>query len=160
MFDNASTAGAVQTIADATPEPLRIELGPDVVLPAQFHTGFRHDASIRPELRLMLAVLEEAVGDFQRHVAADTREGQRHFQEAEAWFASSDADWPFSFLNICEALQFEPDYVRAGLARWREAQRARVASGQPVIRLQLRRVAGMRSKASGRTALGRVRSRW
>ena len=30
----------------------------------------------------------------------------------------ADGDWVFSFENICEALGFNPAYVRKGLLRW------------------------------------------
>jgi hypothetical protein len=160
MFDGASIAPATSETSAPAREPLRIELAPELLLPAQFHSGFRNDASLRPEKRLMLAVLEEAVGDFQRSVAATGAEGQRSFREAEDWFASDDTAWPFSFLNICGALGLEPTYIRGGLSRWRDVQRARAGRGEAVIRIQLRRVAGIRSKATGRAPVGRVRSRW
>jgi hypothetical protein len=137
-----------------------MELAPELVLPSQFSTGVRNDASLRPEKRLMLAVLEEAVGDFQRYLVATGNEARRLFQDAEDWFASEDTTWPYSFVNICNALGFDVGYVRAGLSRWRDAQRARINRGEPVIRIQLRRVAGIRSKATGRAPIGRTRSRW
>jgi hypothetical protein len=157
MFDSASTAAHT---TEHSPEPLRIELAPELVLPAQFQPGVRHDSSLCPEKRLMLAVLEEAVGDYQRCLDATGNEARRQFKDAAEWFACEDTEWPYSFLNICNALGLEASYVRAGLARWGETQRARAARGEPVIRIQLRRVAGMRSKATGRAATGRVRSRW
>lgn len=160
MFDSASTASAVSHTTENAPEPFRIELAPELVLPAQFHTGVRHDSSLCPEKRLMLAVLEEAVGDFQRYLVATGHEARRLFRDAEEFFAAEDTEWPFSFVNICSALGMEPSYVRRGLARWRDAQRARVARGEPVVRIQLRRVAGIRSKATGRAPIGRARSRW
>lgn len=82
------------------------------------------------------------------------------FRDAETWFESEDTAWPYSFANICQALGLEVTYVRAGLRRWRDAQRARALRGEPVIRIPLRRVAGIRSKATGRAPVGRVRSRW
>ena len=63
--------------------------------------------------------------------------------------------WPYSFVNICQALGSSPGALRAGLRRWRDAQRARALRGEPVVRIQLRRVAGIRSKATGRAARGR-----
>jgi hypothetical protein len=160
MFDSASTTAAVTHTTENAPEPLRIELAPESVLPAQFHTGVRHDSSLCPEKRLMLAVLEEAVGDYQRYLVATGNEARRLFADAEEFFSSEDTEWPFSFVNICNALGLEPSYVRSGLIRWRETQRARAARGEPVIRIQLRRVAGIRSKATGRAPVGRARSRW
>ncbi len=160
MFDTTSTAAAVQSTSETAPEPLRMELAPELVLPAQYQTGFRNDSSLCPEKRLMLAVLEEAVGDYQRYLVATGNEARRLFQDAEDWLASEDVEWPYSFVNICNALGLDVGYVRAGLTRWRDAQRARFARGEPVVRIQLRRVAGIRSKATGRAPVGRTRSRW
>ena len=160
MFDSTSTAAAVTSTTESAPEPFRVELAPELLLPAQFQSGVRNDSSICPEKRLMLAVLEEAVGDYQRYLVAPGTEARRLFRDAEEWFASDDTAWPYSFANICGALGFEVSWVRAGLARWRDAQRARAARGESVIRIQLRRVAGIRSKATGRAPIGRARSRW
>jgi len=160
MFSDSSTAAAVAESIPPIPEPFRIELEPEIIVPAQFFAGFRHDASVRPEKRLMLAVLEEAVADFQKHVVTTSREGQRIFRELEEWFVSEDRDWPCSFANICDSLGIETSWLRTGLARWRDTQRGRHARGEAVVRMQIRRVAGYRSKATGRAVVGRSRSRW
>ena len=89
-------------------------------MPAQFHTGVRSDSSLCPEKRLMLAVLEEAVGDYQRHLVAAGRLADRQFRNAESWFLSEDTRWPYSFVNVCHALGLDVGWLRAGLARWRE----------------------------------------
>jgi hypothetical protein len=31
-------------------------------------------------------------------------------------------DWLFSFEHICDVLQLNPDYIRLGLLRWKDAQ--------------------------------------
>jgi hypothetical protein len=62
------------------------------------------------EERLMLAVLESAVEDFQKYVLARKPSGKKLFQQAEAWFLEKDSDELFSFENICETLQLDPDY--------------------------------------------------
>jgi hypothetical protein len=74
------------------------------------------------EERLMLAVLESAVEDFQKYVLARRPRGKKLFQEAEEWFLDKDSDEVFSFRNICETLQLHPDYVRQGLIAWKEAK--------------------------------------
>jgi hypothetical protein len=74
------------------------------------------------EERLMLAVLESAVEDFQKYVLARKPRGKRLFQEAEEWFLAKDSDELFSFENICETLQLHPDYIRHGLMLWKEAK--------------------------------------
>src|SRR5437016_2804296 len=74
------------------------------------------------EERLMLAVLESAVEDFQNYVLARKPRGKKLFQEAEEWFLEKDSEEIFSFENICETLQLHPDYIRQGLLRWKEAK--------------------------------------
>ncbi len=125
-------------------------LEPETVLPSQFFDRFQIDASLQAEKRLMLAVLEDAVGCFQKYVTASTRRGQRLFSEAEEWFTAPATDWPFGFENVCQALNLEPAYIRGGLARWRDAQRAQVASSAKVVRFPFRRVNGRRHSITGR----------
>jgi hypothetical protein len=74
------------------------------------------------EERLMLAVLESAVEDFQKYVLARNPRGKRLFQEAEEWFLEKESEELFSFENICETLQLHPDYIRQGLMVWKEAK--------------------------------------
>jgi hypothetical protein len=74
------------------------------------------------EERLMLAVLESAVEDFQKYVLARKPRGKRLFQEAEEWFLEKESEELFSFENICETLQLHPDYIRQGLMVWKEAK--------------------------------------
>ena len=125
-------------------------LEPETILPSQFFDRFQIDASLQPEKRLMLAVLEDAVGSFQKYVTASTRRGQRLYGEAEEWFMAPATDWPFGFETICQALNLEPAYIRGGLARWRDAQRAEVASSAKVVRFPFRRVNGRRHSITGR----------
>jgi hypothetical protein len=66
------------------------------------------------EERLMLAVLESAVEDFQKYVLTRKPRGKKLFQEAEEWFPERDSDELFSFQNICGTLQLHPiTYVKA-----------------------------------------------
>jgi hypothetical protein len=56
------------------------------------------------EERLMLAVLESAVEDFQKYVVARSTAGKKLFQQAEEWFFDKDGEALFSFASICETL--------------------------------------------------------
>ena len=68
------------------------------------------------EERLVLAVLESAVDNYQKYILTkDTR-----FQEAEKWLFEHDTEAPFSFENVCEILQLHAGYVRHGLLRWKK----------------------------------------
>jgi hypothetical protein len=82
---------------------------------------FKKDIREREE-RLMLAVLESAVEDFQKYVLARNPRGKQLFQEAEEWLLEKDSDELLSFENICETLQLHPDYIRQGLMGWKEAK--------------------------------------
>jgi len=98
--------------------------------------------SLQPEKRLMLAVLEGAVNDFQKYATAASGLGRRRFIDAEAWFASTSTYWPIDFESICQALAIEPSFVRSGLRRWYVARRTEPRSATTVPRLPFRRVSG------------------
>ena len=90
------------------------------------------------EERLMLAVLESAVEDFQKYVLARNPSGKKLFQQAEQWFLEKDNDEPFSFENICETLQLHPVYIRQGLMGWKETKlKTFSVEGHPQSRMKL-----------------------
>ncbi|HEY6363498.1 MAG TPA: hypothetical protein VI585_01780 [Candidatus Binatia bacterium] len=74
------------------------------------------------EERLLLAVLESAVEDFQKYVLARRASGKKLFQQAEEWFLEKGSDELFSFGYVCEALGLDPDPIRKGLMVWKEAR--------------------------------------
>src|SRR5579862_4939627 len=84
--------------------------------PTQFR-GLWNGGHSSPECELAMAVLENAVTDLLRHRYAHGRYGQRMYWIAYQWVASSDWDWPFSFLNICECLRLSADALRTHLLR-------------------------------------------
>jgi len=94
---------------------LRPVLEPLAVLPVQM-------ASIRPATasqRLMLAVLREALDDYRRALTSVGRSVARERLAMESWFWSTDLKWPYSFINICQALNLDVDALRSELRRWR-----------------------------------------
>jgi hypothetical protein len=72
-----------------------------------------------PECRLLWAVLQEGIETYMKYAAATGRRGQRLFAEAEQWIMQDDDRWLYSFMNICHALDLNPDYLRSGLRHWR-----------------------------------------
>lgn len=74
------------------------------------------------EERLMLAVLESAIEDYQKYAFAPDKRGQELFEQAEEWIMETGSTSFFSFENICAYLQLAPDYVRRGFQRWKVAQ--------------------------------------
>ncbi len=92
---------------------------PDALLPAQFYAAFRGGSSVRGEKRLMLAVLQDALDCYQKYAFAKDGPGRQLFSDADSWICCDDRDWYFSFENICETLEINPEYLRRGVQRWR-----------------------------------------
>ncbi len=84
------------------------------ILPEQFRLQAKTDALL-PAKRLMVAVLERALGEYELYAARTDGRGRRQLAEVEAWFASDEARWPFSFVAICEALDLDVPSFRACL---------------------------------------------
>ena len=89
-------------------------------LPLLCYSG-RSGDPLRPEEGLVVAVLEHAVGIFQRYALAPDRSGRRLFADIDAWFASDDIHYPFAFVSICDVLGLDVAYVRSGLRQWQES---------------------------------------
>jgi len=70
----------------------------------------------------MHAILEEAIKTFRLYVSTKSRREHRLFLDAQLWIMSRNDDWLFSFENICDVLGLDPDFVRSGLAHWKEQQ--------------------------------------
>ena len=89
-------------------------LQPTVILPSQFwdFSRGRHF----PELRLMAAVLENAIECLTRGNGGGTRgKHWRAFLDACDWVANERRDWPFAFANLCDFLGLDPTAVRESL---------------------------------------------
>ena len=73
-----------------------------------------------PEKALLLAILEDAVGCYQKYCSAHDRTGTQRFHDAEHWIMEEKGDWLFSFVNVCELLGLDPRYLRQGLQQWKQ----------------------------------------
>jgi len=103
---------------------------PDALLPAQFYALLRGSSAIAGEKRLMLAVLEDALDCYRKYALAREGQGLQMFRDVDVWISSRDRRWFYSYENICDTLEINPDYLRGGLVKWRES----VASGRPEAR--------------------------
>jgi hypothetical protein len=98
-------------MSDQSPPPEKaIDAG--LVMPGQYADLVRRNHTIEGELKLLLAVLEDAIRCYLRNVNAQEGERRRDFLEVRSWFEgnlTSDrrADI-FSFDNLCAALGIEP----------------------------------------------------
>ena len=108
----------------------RPELLPDAVLPEQFYGPLHGASRTQSEIALMRAVLDDAITCYQKQFVTNTQRERRLAKEAEAWFFDNDERWPFSFVNVCRALELEPDYLRRGLKRWHQRPPAEPRRGQ------------------------------
>jgi hypothetical protein len=82
------------------------------------------------ERRLMVALLEDAVGCYQRYANARSRRGRRLFHEAERWIMDEHARGALSFRVVCELLGLPADHLRRGLRRWRAEHTGGVGEGR------------------------------
>jgi len=105
---------------------------PESILPSQFFEGRKTKEAMEPVGRLMLAVLADAVRCYQTGFDARATSRRQAFLEAERWLFDVKADGPFSFENICSALDITPDYLRQMLRK----RRAKKLGGAcvPIVR--------------------------
>ena len=118
---------------------------PDVLLPSQFFAAMRKRVPQEPEYRLIVAVLEDAIDCYQKHLRARDPKMRQLFDDAAEWIGSDDRKWPYSFVSICEILSLNPGYVRRGLDAWRDAQLGGRAIGK-VVRLKPRELPAARDE--------------
>ena len=108
---------------------------PDTLLPIQYFEAMRRKHLLEGEKRLVLSVLEDAVECFMKCIDSSTNKGQRLFRDAEEWINLEDKKWVFSFDNVCEMLDINPEYLRRGLREWKvrkldAIERARIARAE------------------------------
>jgi hypothetical protein len=90
---------------------------PIQMLPSQLARGAKGRDS--PEKRLMVAILEDALSMLMKYHRA--QHGRGLYNEARGWFLSRRTSWLYDFERICQSLDFDPDYIRRGLARFLHA---------------------------------------
>jgi hypothetical protein len=100
---------------------------PDTLLPIQYFEAMRRKHLLEGEKRLILSVLEDAVECFMKCIDSATNKGQRLFRDADEWIALEDKRWVFSFDNVCDMLDINPDYMRVGLRKWKDKKLVAIA---------------------------------
>ena len=90
-------------------------LAPEPALPSQFHDVWYRTRYVPADRALILAVMWQAVADLQKFRFARRRRQQRMYMEAYRWVASDDREWPFSFANLCDALNLSVESLRVEL---------------------------------------------
>jgi hypothetical protein len=121
---------------------------PDTLLPIQYFEAMRKKHLLEGEKRLILSVLEDAIECFMKCIDASTSKGQRLFRDADEWIAHEDKRWVFSFDNVCDMLDINPEYMRRGLRDWKQRkleamQRAAEARAEAAARAEIDAAAGI-----------------
>ena len=112
---------------------------------------------VQPERNLLLAVLTDAIQRF-RLLATIHGARRRELSESAVWILSDDRTWPYSFVNVCEALGIEPSGLRRALIEGRFSAFATIGCEDPK-RLLLRRQVRDRTRLVRQPRRARVRRR-
>jgi hypothetical protein len=75
----------------------------------------RQFGEVCPERKLAVAVFSQAANDLQKFRYAQRGAGYSLYADARKWIASNDRLWPFSFLNLCDALHLAAGVIRVEL---------------------------------------------
>jgi hypothetical protein len=114
---------------------------PDVLLVHEYLHVYQSSFAQTPEMKLMAAVLKDAIDCYLKSLSAKPRRGKKRSNEAEQWFFSEDEDWLYSFQSVCDMLKLDPDYIRRTLLRHKQEHAAKasslVADEFPIERLRL-----------------------
>ena len=100
-------------------------LAPEAALPSQFQDVWWRTQRIAPEPRLALAVLQLAVVDLLKFGSSRDQNQRRLYRKAEVWMSSGDREWPYSFLNLCDAIRIDPEALRKRVLGADELERRR-----------------------------------
>ncbi len=91
-------------------------------LPHSLFRTLRIRTSGSGEMRLAVAILEDAVHCLERHRNSRDFTDRLLRWEAEEWFRSTDSRPLFSFENICRLLDLDAPLLREHLRHWREGR--------------------------------------
>ena len=133
--------GAKMQERETLDERLPALFEPDTLLPIQYFEAMRKKHLLEGEKRLILSVLEDAIECFMKCIDAPTSKGQRLFREADEWIAHEDKRWVFSFDNVCDMLDINPEYMRMGLRKWKEKRLDEIARRRAALAVEAERAA-------------------
>ena len=71
--------------------------------------GYHFETS---QKELASEILKQAALDLRRFHGATSAVEREFYLDAHRWVTSDDYSWPFSFLNVCQALNLAPETVR------------------------------------------------
>ena len=86
-----------------------------MIAPDQYLDIFTRTNNLEPEQELMLAILADAIECVLKYCDEPIPLRAKLFSEAHDWLFAQDERDPFSFLNVCDTLNFNPNYLRRGI---------------------------------------------
>jgi hypothetical protein len=110
---------------------------PDILLPEQYYELRRRRHELHGELKLMFAVLEDAVHCYLNHMSAKSRRRRILFYEARDWMNSKNSKGLFAYETLCEALGIDAARLRKMLDQHRRAILCEQRSGKPQQHLKV-----------------------
>lgn len=105
---------------------------PDILLPEQYYDLRRCRHELRGELKLMFAVLEDAIHCYLHYMNARSRPRRILFYEVREWMNSRHSKGLFAYDTLCEALGIDAGRLRKVL----EQHRRQIENGRAVARQQ------------------------
>lgn len=96
----------------------------DPLLPIQFFPAASGRNFATGEMRLLCALLIDAIQCFQSYSASESIEGRDLYLKAAAWIRSREEESPFSFESVCGYLGIDPEALRQSLQRKAQASAA------------------------------------
>jgi hypothetical protein len=97
---------------------------PECMLPAQFFARCT-SARVEGEMRLLIAVLEDAINTYVRCMTPRNHRQREEMREVEAWFEGRGQSGLFAFENVCELLGVEAGRLREWVRSLRDSGPAR-----------------------------------
>jgi hypothetical protein len=113
-------------------------IGADASVQQQYLDTTRRSEHLEPEKALLAALLSDAIHTYRKFRTARSRVGRECFREVEEWIMAGRDEWIFSFNNVCDLLDLDPDYVRRGVL---EPKEQTVSKERPRQRHGIRKVA-------------------
>ena len=105
---------------------------PDILLPEQYNELRRRRHELRGELKLMFAVLEDAIHCYLNYMNARTRQRRILFYEVREWMNSKNSKGLFAYDTCAKRLAS----TLAGCSKTLEQQRRQITSGRAPTRQQ------------------------
>ncbi len=78
------------------------------------------------------------------------------YHEAQEWLFDEDEKEPFSFLNVCDSLNFDPSYLRRGVLDKMRAKSLLTLASQPHRTDRLARIGGQLKMSAHQGAKKRI----